>query len=49
MITNNITGLRFLIGPLTFPGFGGEMKIPALVSMSLCFSKVSFMMVGRMS
>ena len=40
MIGNNITGLKFLTGPLTFPGIGRETKIPTSVSISLCFSKV---------
>ena len=46
MIGNNITALKFLAGPLSFPGFGRETKIPTPVSKSLCFSKVSFMIVG---
>ena len=48
IIGSRITGLKFLIGPFTYPGFGSETKIPTPVSMSFCFSKTSFMMVGRL-
>ena len=46
MIGSNIAGLKFLTGPLTFPGFGRETKIPTPVSISSYFSKVLFIMVG---
>ena len=48
IIGSSITGLKFLTGPFTFPCFGNETKIPTPVSMSLCFSKASFTMVGRL-